>query len=144
MRKTHGDLENPIDNLFIDMAESTNSFYRSLRFTPNMLTTISLMLAILAVYLFFYDYRVLAAIIFLISYYFDCADGSFARKYNMVTDFGDIYDHVADIIKIILPLGVMYYKDANKFLMLLPFLLIILPKMTPNNGRNTIRSMLSI
>ena len=32
------------------------------------------------------------------SYFFDCADGLYARTYNMTTQFGDIYDHSTDVI----------------------------------------------
>ena len=34
----------------------------------------------------------------MLGYYFDCIDGPMARKYNMVTVFGDYYDHGTDII----------------------------------------------
>ena len=35
---------------------------------------------------------------YFLGYYFDCIDGPMARKYNMVTLFGDWYDHITDMI----------------------------------------------
>ena len=34
-----------------------------------------------------------------VGYFFDCMDGHFARKYNMVTEFGDMYDYITDLSK---------------------------------------------
>ena len=42
----------------------------------------------------------LIAIILLIFYFMDCLDGHFARKYNMVTVFGDYFDHFVDILSL--------------------------------------------
>lgn len=42
-------------------------------------------------------------------------DGHFARKYNITTRFGDLYDHISDICKTILILGTLYYIDSSKF-----------------------------
>ena len=33
-----------------------------------------------------------------LQYFWDCVDGHFARKYKMVTQFGDMYDHITDIV----------------------------------------------
>ena len=134
MRKTARELENPIDNILIDIAESNNSYYKSLHFTPNVLTTFSLMFGILAAYLFYKDYQVPAAIVFIISYYFDCADGSFARKYNMETKLGEIYDHVSDISKVLLIVVVMYIKNKEKFMQVLPIFLILIAFSLVNIG----------
>ena len=30
--------------------------------------------------------------------FFDCLDGTMARKYDMSTEFGDIYDHISDLM----------------------------------------------
>jgi len=123
MRKLPIELENPIDNLIIDICEQTNWFYKMLKFTPNILTTFSLVFGLLSVWLFAYDYRILSAITFLISYYYDCADGSFARQYDMVTEFGDIYDHVSDNLKGLLFFIIMYMKNSLKFFAIFPLIL---------------------
>jgi phosphatidylglycerophosphate synthase len=58
----------------------------------------------------------------MIGYYFDCADGFYARKYDMVTTFGDYYDHINDQLKILLILIVMYSKSKCKFFSILPII----------------------
>ncbi len=60
------------------------------------------------------------AISFFISYFFDCLDGHYARKYNMVTKFGDYYDHIKDItIWILIFLIIMSkYKTPKKYKLL--------------------------
>jgi hypothetical protein len=53
-------------------------------------------------------------------------DGHFARKYKMVTKFGDYYDHFADIVKIILILYVLYNIDSKKFFIIIPFIILFI------------------
>lgn len=124
MRKLPSYLDNPIDNYLISICEYSSEFFKNINLTPNILTTISLLLAIMSVILFYYDYYFFSAIIFFISYLFDCYDGHFARKYNMMSRFGCYYDHVADILKYILLGAAMFYKSKTKFLIILPIFLI--------------------
>lgn len=120
MRKLPSYYDNPIDNMIINFCEYMSPLYDKLSLTPNILTTISLLLAILAVILFYNDYYVLSAIIFFISYIFDCCDGHFARKYNKITKFGCYYDHFSDILKYILFGIAMYQKSSSRFFFILP------------------------
>ena len=60
----------------------------------------------------------------LISYYFDCMDGHVARKYNQTSVFGDYYDHVSDILKLLLVLASLYYINKEKFYKIIPFIII--------------------
>ena len=101
-RKINRNYDNPIDNLLLDMAIPMNTFLYTLKFTPNMLTTISLLLSLLGSYSIFYKYYKIGALLLFIGYFFDCADGNFARKYNMVSKYGDYYDHISDSFKIII------------------------------------------
>ena len=65
--------------------------------------------------LFLYkDQNTLAMMTYFLSYYYDCADGNYARKYNMVTTFGDYYDHLSDWFKLALIFFVMYMKKPEK------------------------------
>lgn len=99
-RKITREQENPFDNIFIDVAEWLNTnIFRPLNYTPNMITTMSLFLGIVSVILFHYQYYLLSIVFFITAYILDCADGNFARKYNMETQFGDYYDHVSDMSK---------------------------------------------
>ena len=95
-RKINKNYENPIDNLLIKFNNLVNPLYKKLNFTPNTLTFLSLIVTLMGYYKYYFcNCKV-------IGYYFDCADGNYARKYNMVSEFGDLFDHVSDIIKFIL------------------------------------------
>ena len=53
---------------------------------------------------------ILAGIFYFISYSFDCFDGNFARTYNQVTIFGDLFDHIKDWLVIAGLIAVIYSK----------------------------------
>lgn len=68
---------------------------------PNVLTVLRIiMVPILAVVLFLGPtvavYRFIATAIFVLAMLTDLADGYIARRYNLVTDFGKLWDPVAD------------------------------------------------
>lgn len=102
-RKIKREHENPIDNILIDFAIligkplSKYSF-----FTPNVFTTLSLVISLFGIYLIYKENYKIGAILVFIGYFFDCLDGNFARQYNMITHFGDLYDHISDLVKYIL------------------------------------------
>ena len=98
MRKISPEIENPFDNVLIDLADKLCPLLKKWNFTPNQLTTISLLLTVINLVLVWYGYYYWAAVFFLLSYFFDILDGHFARKYEMTTTFGDYYDHVTDFI----------------------------------------------
>lgn len=111
MRKLPGKFENPIDHLLISHIDSIKSHFYKLGFTPNILTTFSLLSHLLSMYFFVNNqkyYTVYSVIFFGLAYYFDCFDGHFARSYNMVTIFGDYYDHVSDWFKGLLFFWLIY------------------------------------
>jgi phosphatidylserine synthase len=66
-----------------------------------MVTTVSLIFGVLSLYYLVIDDVVMFGVCFLLSYYFDCMDGTMARRYSMETKFGDIYDHTTDVFVII-------------------------------------------
>ena len=49
-------------------------------------------------------FLMLSILFLMLRWYFDFADGIFARKYNDTTTFGDYYDHIVDITFTILPI----------------------------------------
>jgi phosphatidylglycerophosphate synthase len=101
MRKIPPSQENPLDVVNINLMDSTCPFFQNLGFTPNGITTLSLIMGIIAL-VFLWHYNWLGfAISYYISYLFDCLDGHYARKYNMVSKFGDIYDHVKDVLVVV-------------------------------------------
>jgi phosphatidylglycerophosphate synthase len=91
---------------------------------PNMITTLSNIACIITILLLSNANYYLAAFFILVSYFFDCAYGHIARKYNMVTVFGDYYDHNSDFVKIFAVLLTLYYINFNKFFKVLfyPFI----------------------
>ena len=40
-------VENPLDNILIDIAENLNPYFKKMNFTPDMITTLSLIFGIL-------------------------------------------------------------------------------------------------
>lgn len=116
---------NPIDVILLKQCDRDLEFYKNLGFTPNGITTVSLIIGLLSIYNFHYDNYFLAALLFMISYYFDCVDGKMARKYKMYSRFGDLYDHTSDMIKLILLLYIMYRKSYDKFIKVLIVSLVL-------------------
>ena len=117
MRKIPANCENPIDNVLISHIDSIQSYFFKLGFTPNIFTTISLVCHLCAMYFFVHNkeyYTVYSVLFFILSYYFDCFDGHFARSYGMVTRFGDYYDHIGDWLKNIV-FGYLIYTYFNPY-----------------------------
>jgi len=126
MRKISPKYENPLDDYTTKIVELINPFFKKLNFTPNALTTISLITGLYSVYFIKNKKFEKAALFYLISYFFDIQDGNYARKYNMVTVFGDYYDHVKDITVIVLVLYYLYpYYKNNKNAIIIFFILAI-------------------
>ena len=106
--------ECPIDvQIFKRIDGKLETFY-NLGLTPNMITTLSIFFGILAAYQIMQDRLLVAAFCWLIAYYFDCVDGKLARKYQMVTSFGDLYDHLGDLLKFIAVLYALFYSQKEK------------------------------
>jgi len=99
MHKIPANLENPIDNSLYTVVELVAPTFYSLGFTPNMITTLGNICTIIAIYFFLQHNYKMSAVFFFLSYFFDCLDGYIARSYNMVSEFGDFYDHISDAIK---------------------------------------------
>jgi hypothetical protein len=115
VNKLNDQYENIFDIYIIKFIDSHIHIYKQLGFTPNMVTTLSLVTGIISAYMVHKKNYKLAGILFFIAYYFDCVDGKFARKYNMVTKIGDYYDHISDIIKFVLIMYVLYKDNTTRF-----------------------------
>ena len=102
-RKIPCHFENPFVNVFIAIAMTLNIYiFKPLGFvTPNIITSLSLITGFTSLYCFYKELPILFAVLFLISYILDCADGNYARRYHMVTRFGDYYDHLSDVFKLV-------------------------------------------
>jgi phosphatidylglycerophosphate synthase len=69
--------------------------------TPNMVTTLSLITSCFSISYIYYDKYIFGSILFLFRYILDCIDGPLARYTKTVSKFGDIYDHLVDLITFI-------------------------------------------
>ena len=101
VNKLSDDIDCPIDVQLYKFINTHLHVYYNIGFTPNMVTTFSILFGLLAAQQILRKNYKFAAVMILISYYLDCVDGKLARQYNMVTHFGDLYDHIGDITKII-------------------------------------------
>jgi phosphatidylglycerophosphate synthase len=110
MRKIPKSAENPLDNFCVDMADLMCPLFKRMKFTPNGITTLSLLFGLIAIY-FLWNYNmVLFSVMYFISYLFDCMDGHYARKYKMVSKGGDLYDHVKDVCVHIMLFAVLFFR----------------------------------
>jgi hypothetical protein len=96
MSKLPRELEDPIDNIFLSTAKPVFPIYRSLHMIPNDITLLSFICGLLSIYYYRKKKYIECTLLLLISYTFDCHDGLYARTYNMVSKFGDFFDHVKD------------------------------------------------
>jgi hypothetical protein len=113
-RKVYGDIENPVDNVLIKISDILAPTFRSMGFTPNGLTTISLILGTASLYHLNSHDLTEFSIYASLSYLFDVMDGYYARKYNMETMVGDKYDHYKDLILVLAGFFIVYkqYGDS--------------------------------
>ena len=118
--------ENIIDLNIMKFIDTHIHIYKKLNLTPNKLTLMALITALLTVYLIYKKQYKYAAFMFLLSYYFDIVDGKFARKYNMVTKFGDYFDHFVDFFKLLLLLIFLYKDNPTKFKNIIPLITFII------------------
>ena len=98
MRKIERNLENPIDDILIEWADKVCPFFKATNHTPNVITTYSFASALGSLAALWHDKIALFCVLWILGYFFDCVDGHFARKYDMVTEFGDAYDHFTDVL----------------------------------------------
>ena len=125
MRKIPGELENPIDNVLLNLSEWLCPFLYKTGHTPNMITTYSLIMGVLSCYFLWKGQVFLFGICYAMSYFFDCVDGHFARKYHMETEFGDMYDHIKDVSVYIILIIVIYMKCSKNISIPLVILFLV-------------------
>ena len=108
-------LDNPLDNVIYNLADKVNPLFYKLNMTPNQITTLSLILLLVSVGAIIKHQPTLFVILYLASYFFDCADGSYARRYQMTSKYGDLYDHGKDIIGFIIICYVVFIRYRKHF-----------------------------
>lgn len=131
-RKIDRSMENPIDNILIDISYHVGQAIKHIPYmSPNVITSLSLIVSLYAVYKIFNGFYMIGGILFFFGYFLDCLDGNFARSNNMVTDFGDYYDHISDsvtsiaLIAVILVLKIKVKTKALFLFSLLIFCILL-------------------
>lgn len=79
---------------------------------PNKLTMLRIVmipLFIACFYLPFAGWNYLAAALFVLAYFTDILDGRYARKHNLITDFGKLMDPIADKLLTVSALVMILY-----------------------------------
>ena len=110
MRKIERKYENPIDNVLLDIIEAVSPTFYKLGFNANGITTLSLVFGLLSIFFLYKGSIYLFMISYSISYFFDCMDGYFARRYKCVSKIGDYYDHIKDVTVFIGVLIVVFLR----------------------------------
>lgn len=103
-----------IKNLYLRIITPVVDFFIKRRLNPNHFTTLSLILSIIAAYLFAIGSLKIAGVIMIFSGTFDIIDGKVARATNRVTKFGALYDSTLDrYAEVLIFFGLAYYFMNN-------------------------------
>lgn len=116
MSKLPDNLEDIFDVSLSKIATNVSKYFHKTNHTPNIITTYSLIFGVSSLYFLHVSNLGLFISCWWIAYFFDTLDGLFARKYKMVSKFGDYYDHIKDIIVFIMLMIYLYgnYKITNE------------------------------
>lgn len=102
MVKVASNKENPLDVILYIISNTLNNPLRRLKITPNMLTTAAMISLLIALFELL-KHDVDKFMIFYIAYYLlDTMSVAMSRKFKMVTDYGDLYKHLVNIIGFVL------------------------------------------
>lgn len=108
-RKVPSEYESPIDKICYDGCDPVASFLKKFNVTPNQITTVGLIMGLLSFYCITQKMFILAFVLYWITFFLDCLDGHYARKYNMTSTFGDYYDHIRDVLVNTLIIGAIWF-----------------------------------
>lgn len=89
---------------------------------PNAITVFRIILIPFFIWQFLEGHLEVAAIIFFVAWVSDVLDGYIARKYNLVTDFGKVFDPLADKLITLIALFLLAYD--KKITILLPIIVL--------------------
>ena len=83
------------------MKEKIRKLFSNVWTIPNVLTMIRLLLVPVFVILFFNGMKKTALVVFIVASLTDFLDGYLARKLNQITDFGKLFDPLADKLMVL-------------------------------------------
>ena len=102
MNKLRNHHENPVDVVLLGLTGTLLPAFHATGHTPNVITTYSFAAGLVAVAALWYGHVGTFVVAYAVSYTFDCMDGQMARRYRMTSEFGDWYDHVTDVLVMVL------------------------------------------
>lgn len=115
MGKVPEDVENPYDAWLYRLSGRLLPAMRATGHTPNAITSYGFACSLLARWFLWHDRIGPFVILNQLAYFFDCMDGHMARTYGMVSRFGDVYDHVTDVVGDVI-LAVIVWKRYRRAL----------------------------
>ena len=113
-RKVSSNISSPIDEGFYQISDKVCPYLKKYKITPNEITSVGLILGLIAVYFIFSKKYLMGLLFFWLCFFSDCLDGHYARKYGMCTKFGDYYDHFRDIFIITLVIMIIWVRTTNR------------------------------
>lgn len=106
------------------------NFFLKLKFTPNQVTILALLIGIGTSILTYFDFNIMAIIVLWFSGYLDAVDGAMARKTNKSSSIGTLMDITFDRIVEISMILVIGLKYPNTRMSLIILSVSILMSMT--------------
>jgi phosphatidylglycerophosphate synthase len=85
-------------------------WFKATGHTANLISIYGTVLTLGALWYLWKDDMLRFSVYFWLAYLFDCLDGYFARKYDMVTTFGDVFEHVRDTVSLLLMMMICVYN----------------------------------
>ena len=74
--------ENPVEIYLNKLVDLLLPIFHKMKFSPNTLTFFSMLFATMSIYYLNHYKLYLYSLCLIVSFFFDCADGKMARKYN--------------------------------------------------------------
>lgn len=118
--------ENPIDVWILRLTSHVLPLFYATHHTPNIITTYSFLCGLMAVCCLANNRPWMFAGLYILGYVFDCIDGQYARQYGMTSVFGDIYDHVTDVIVYVLICVVVFRQKRHVLAQEAPYVLAVM------------------
>jgi len=124
--------DNPLDHVCYLISDWLSPYLKLVNTTPNQITTWSLCFGLVSVYALSrktWTGVLLFTVFYLIQFLLDCMDGHYARKYQMISEIGDWYDHIKDVVLYFLVCYILvtqynlpHYYGAITLVIILPIL----------------------
>ena len=108
-------INSPLKNKLHSYAVKISPYFKRLHCKPNNITTLGIIFNYISLLSLYNNDFVLFLVFIVLGHFCDTIDGIYARLYNMQTDFGYYYDHLADNIKVYALVFAVYFLYGNKF-----------------------------